>query len=92
MAEAVPGRRNLRAERRWLRTQNSARVSSTPAPSASAVSQDKVTDVDHWIFGDRKFYAMTLNMPNLNSAGGSWVIRFAELKGARKMGMKIRES
>jgi len=22
---------------------------------------------------------MTLNMPNLNSAGGSWVIRFAEL-------------
>jgi protein TonB len=24
---------------------------------------------------------MTLNMPNLNSAGGSWVIRFAELKG-----------
>ena len=37
--------------------------------------------VDHWIFGDRKFYAMTLNMPNLNSAGGSWVIRFAELNG-----------
>jgi TonB family protein len=37
--------------------------------------------VDHWIFGDRKFYSMTLNMPNLNSAGGSWVIRFAELKG-----------
>jgi len=24
---------------------------------------------------------MTLNMPNLNSAGGSWVIRFAELNG-----------
>jgi protein TonB len=23
---------------------------------------------------------MSLNMPNLNSAGGSWVIRFAELK------------
>jgi protein TonB len=23
---------------------------------------------------------MTLNMPNLNSAGGSWVIRFAELQ------------
>jgi len=31
------------------------------------------------IFGDRKFYSVTLNMPNLNSAGGSWVIRFAEL-------------
>jgi TonB family protein len=57
------------------------RVSATPAPSASEVSGDKATDVDHWIFGDRKFYAMTLNMPNLNSAGGSWVIRFAELNG-----------
>jgi len=31
------------------------------------------------IFGDRKFYSVTLNMPNFNSAGGSWVIRFAEL-------------
>jgi TonB family protein len=57
------------------------RVTSTPTPPASEVSQDKATDVDHWIFGDRKFYAMTLNMPNLNSAGGSWVIRFAELNG-----------
>jgi TonB family protein len=53
------------------------RVTSTSP--ASEVLQDKATDVDHWIFGDRKFYAMTLNMPNLNSAGGSWVIRFAEL-------------
>lgn len=31
------------------------------------------------MFGDRRFYSVTLNMPNLNSAGGSWVIRFAEL-------------
>jgi TonB family protein len=42
--------------------------------------------VDHSIFGDRKFYAMTLNMPNLNSAGGSWVIRFAELNGNQTKG------
>jgi len=62
------------------------RVTSTPAPSASEISQDKATDVDHWIFGDRKFYAMTLNMPNLNSAGGSWVIRFAELSGNEAKG------
>jgi protein TonB len=38
------------------------------------------TEVDREVFGDRKFYSMTLNMPNLNSAGGSWIIRFAELK------------
>ena len=38
------------------------------------------TELEKKVFGDRKFYSMTLNMPNLNSAGGSWVIRFAELK------------
>jgi TonB family protein len=38
------------------------------------------TPEEREVFGDRKFYSMTLNMPNLNSAGGSWVIRFAELK------------
>lgn len=57
------------------------RVGATSTHPAPEVPPDKVTDVDHWIFGDRKFYSMTLNMPNLNSAGGSWVIRFAELKG-----------
>jgi TonB family protein len=55
------------------------RVTATPPHSLSEVSKDRATDVDRWIFGDKKFYAMTLNMPNLNSAGGSWVIRFAEL-------------
>jgi len=55
------------------------RVTTTPPRSLSEVSKDRATDVDRWIFGDKKFYAMTLNMPNLNSAGGSWVIRFAEL-------------
>jgi TonB family protein len=29
---------------------------------------------------------MLLNMPNLNSAGGSWVIRFAELKDKETAG------
>ena len=56
-----------------------SRVTTTPPHPLSEVSKDSATDVDRWIFGDKKFYAMTLNMPNLNSAGGSWVIRFAEL-------------
>jgi TonB family protein len=62
------------------------RVAATPSHLASEVSEDKATTVDHWIFGDRKFYSMTLNMPNLNSAGGSWVIRFAELNGNQGKG------
>jgi TonB family protein len=39
----------------------------------------KLTEAERAIFGDRKFYSLALNMPNLNSAGGSWVIRFAEM-------------
>lgn len=51
-------------------------MESTSAPTAE----------EREVFGDRKFYSMTLNMPNLNSAGGSWVIRFAELKNAAASG------
>ena len=54
--------------------------------TASAMSDDKATDVDHQVFGDRRIYAMTLNMPNLNSSTGSWVIRFAELQPEQKQG------
>jgi TonB family protein len=56
------------------------------ARAASPVSDDKVTDVDRQVFGGKRLYAMTLNMPNLNSSTGSWVIRFAELAAGRKEG------
>jgi TonB family protein len=36
--------------------------------------------------GYGKFYAMTLNVPNVNSAGGSWVMHYVELKDAEKPG------
>lgn len=62
------------------------RASSAATRPASEVSSDKVTDLDRQVFGDRKLYSMTLNMPNLNSAGGSWVIRFAELKENNNQG------
>lgn len=43
-------------------------------------SDSKISDEERAIFGDRKYYSLSLNMPNLNSAGGSWIIRFAALK------------
>jgi TonB family protein len=66
-------------------------LSATPGarPGArplSAVPNDKVTDVDRQVFGGKRFYEMALNMPNLNSSTGSWVIRFAELDAGRKEG------
>jgi TonB family protein len=57
---------------------------SRPARAAARILQpeneSKLSDVERAVFGNRKFYSLTLNMPNLNSAGGSWIIRFAALK------------
>ena len=53
---------------------------------ASPVSDDKITVVDRRVFGGKRVYGRTLNMPNLNSSTGSWVIKFAELDGGRKDG------
>jgi TonB family protein len=54
--------------------------------AASPVSDDKITDEDRKVFGGKRVYGRTLNMPNLNSSTGSWVIKFAELDGGRKDG------
>jgi TonB family protein len=51
-------------------------TSSRPMQPETA---SKLTEAERAVFGDRKFYSLMLNMPNLNSGGGSWVIRFAEL-------------
>lgn len=51
----------------------------TTARTMQPESSTKLSEPERAVFGNRKFYSLTLNMPNLNSAGGSWVIRFAEL-------------
>lgn len=61
------------------------RVGANARP-ATPVADDKVTEADRQVFGAKRFYSMTLNMPNLNSVTGSWVIRFAELKDNRPVG------
>jgi len=52
---------------------------SSANPTSSREERAKLSEAERSVFGDRKFYSLTLNMPNLNSAGGSWVVRFAEL-------------
>ena len=54
------------------------RVGSAPRPMQPA-NASNLSEAERAVFGNRRFYSVTLNMPNLNSAGGSWVIRFAEL-------------
>jgi len=59
---------------------------SGSARAASPISDDKITDLDRKVFGGKRVYGRTLNMPNLNSSTGSWVIKFAELGEGRKDG------
>jgi TonB family protein len=58
----------------------------TPRVSARNTQPDaaKLSEAERAVFGNRKFYSLTLSMPNLNSAGGSWIVRFAELDHAAK--------
>jgi TonB family protein len=51
----------------------------TRAPRTTE-GDSKISEAERAVFGDRKIYSMSLNMPNLNSAGGSWIIRFAAIK------------
>jgi TonB family protein len=62
-----------------------ARVDTTNRKPAT-LSEREPTDTERKVFGPRRFYQMTLNMPNLNSAGGSWIVRFAELKDGPTQG------
>jgi len=61
------------------------RVTAVP-PHPSELPANATSELERKVFGDRKSYAMMLNVPNLNSAGGSWVMHFAELKQAEKPG------
>jgi TonB family protein len=67
----------------------SASRRAAAAKDASVVPSDKATDLDRQVFGDKTFHTMALNMPNLNSSTGSWVIHFAEIDGATEDGQLI---
>jgi TonB family protein len=67
------------------------RVRSVPQHTAE-ISSSNPSDVERAVFGDRKFYSMTLNIPNLNSASGSWVIHFAQMNGEDSKGDLVAPS
>ena len=64
-----------RASPRLLASLTPPRIMEMTKPPAAVASEQ----LEDRVFGGKKYYSLTLNMPNLTSAGGSWVIRFAEL-------------
>ena len=55
-----------------------------PPPKVAVVTEPNA--LDQRIFRGRKYYTMALNKPNLTSAGGSWIFRFAERAPTSKAG------
>jgi TonB family protein len=53
-----------------------SRSVSSSKPAVPALNGDRI---DNRVFRGRRYYTMALNAPNLSSAGGSWILRFAEL-------------
>ena len=58
-------------------------ASKTPEQAEEMPNADRndVKPLDDKIFGKRKYYSIAINLPNLNSAGGSWIVHFAEKQG-----------
>lgn len=60
-------------------------ASLTNPSLAEAARQSRQSEVQNpspveaEVFGGKRYYSLTMNMPNLTSASGSWVVRFAEL-------------
>jgi len=53
---------------------------------AAEFSPEQQSEAERKVFGARRSYAMTLSVPNLNSAGGSLVMHFSELQESEKPG------
>jgi TonB family protein len=51
-----------------------------PVPPPSSAVEDPDKSIEQRVFGSKRYYSLIMNMPNLTSATGSWIIRFAELK------------
>ena len=74
-----PGKAGNSAPPSLMASVRPPRVSSAPSRPVQPESAAKLSEAEREVFGSRKVYALTLNMPNLNSAVGSWIIHFAEV-------------
>jgi TonB family protein len=63
-----------------------SRVSDLARATRPGDSVTAPSKIEEQVFAGKKYYSMSLNMPNLASAGGSWIIRFAELHDAGPQG------
>ena len=83
-AGSLPGSNpNLEAQKRIIAEAMKPSLPSIrerPAPPPITMGDDPDRSIEQRVFGSKRYYSLIMNMPNLASATGSWIIRFAELK------------
>ncbi len=81
----APGNAEMEARKRIIAAAMSPNLPNMHhnAPVAPPPPASDIDAVDERVFGNKPFYSVILNMPNLNSATGSWIIRYAELRQTR---------
>ncbi len=65
------------------RLEAAARTPDIPRATSIPPANKNDREIAEKVFGPKRYYSLTLNMPNLSSSTGSWVIRFAELNQTR---------
>ena len=55
-------------------------IRDRPVPPPPTLADDPDRSIEQRVFGAKRSYKLIMNMPNLTSATGSWIIHFAELK------------
>ena len=76
-------------KRSLLAAMRSPRPADIPRDSAAGSTDhpdSPTAKLEDKVFGAKKYYSMILNMPNLTSSGGSWIMRFAELRQSNEKG------
>ncbi len=59
-------------------TRPPATASVPSRPPGARENPGKPSDLENHIFAGRRSYTLAVNMPNLNSASGSWIIHFVD--------------
>ncbi|MGC2209600.1 MAG: TonB family protein [Candidatus Korobacteraceae bacterium] len=76
---AKPETADSESRTKLLATLRPPATASIPArPPVARENPSKPTDLENHIFAGRRSYALAVNMPNLNSASGSWIIHFVD--------------
>jgi TonB family protein len=86
VAQGDPANSNAPKQPTMMASLEPSRVADLARIVRESSSINAPAKIEDRVFAGKRYYSMTMNMPNLTSAGGSWIIRFAELNESSSKG------